>query len=152
MLPKIFVKVSGGLFTSAEFLRMMSRLQYHRLVICVGGGSQINAALEKIGIERKSHGPLGRELATPQLRQVAEGELLKNQALLEDKLARLGITAKVIVPVLDLGGVRTHVNGDQMVKTAYLGFDRLVVMTTPDRLQAKRSIFAELPKVEIVAI
>ena len=67
-------------------------------------------------------------------------------------LAEKAIPASVVIPVLDIGTVLCPVNGDQFLQTAYLGFDRLFVVTTADRLKAKKKLFAHLQKVEIIAI
>ena len=62
-----FVKVSGDLYRSPEFIAKVAELsRTYFVVICVGGGTQINMMLADKGIERKSHGPLGRELEDPE--------------------------------------------------------------------------------------
>ena len=153
MRKNLFVKVSGDLSRSVsfiEYLRTVTRDYF--TVVCVGGGTQINEALSKAGIVPGSHGPMGRELPSFELRQVARDVLEKNQSELQDTLASLGISAMVIIPVLDLGSVLCHVNGDEMVKTAYIGFDQLVVITTEDRVERKARDFVDLDKVKVVSL
>jgi len=150
---KYFVKVSGDEFKSQQFLTWISELALRSyVVICVGGGTQINEELKRRGFTIKEHGPLGRESASFEERQIARDILEINAMECEDLLANLGIHARVIVPVLDVGGVLCHVNGDQMIRTAYLGYDSLFVVTTPDRQVKKKTEFAELKqKVQVIA-
>lgn len=147
----VFVKVSGDLFTSKQFLAGIDKLaRDFFVVICVGGGTQINEAFRKIGIEPGPHGPLGREAQTFKEKQLARDVLERNRDTLQDLLAAERIPAEVIIPVLDIGSVLCHVNGDQMVRTVYLGFDKIFIATTPDRREKKIIEFASLPKVQIM--
>jgi acetylglutamate kinase len=149
----LFVKVSGDLCLKESFLAYLRTItRDYFTVICVGGGTQINETLLKRGIQPGPHGPMGRELNSFKLRQVARDVLEENQSRLQDKLADLGIVAVVIIPVLDLGSVLCHVNGDEMVRTAYIGFDHLVVITTKDRVEKKAGEFFGLNKVEVIAM
>ncbi|HMP67452.1 MAG TPA: hypothetical protein PKA60_01760 [Candidatus Paceibacterota bacterium] len=152
MRKNLFVKVSGDLSRSVnfiEYLRVVTRDYF--TVICVGGGTQINEAFSKMGIVPSPHGQMGRELPSFELRQIARDVLEKNQSDLQDTLASLGINAVVIIPVLDLGSVLCHVNGDEMVKTAYIGFDQLVVITTEDRVERKITEFFGLDKIMVIS-
>lgn len=153
MRKNLFVKVSGDLCFSPSFidyLRITTRDYF--TVICVGGGTQINETLAERGIEPGPHGPMGRELNSFELRQVARDVLEENQSRLQETLATLGISAVVIIPVLDLGSVLCHVNGDEMVRAAYIGFDHLVVITTEDRALKKAGEFSRLSKVEVIGL
>ncbi|NTV22564.1 MAG: hypothetical protein HGB03_03325 [Candidatus Yonathbacteria bacterium] len=143
-----FVKVSGDVFILPAFLRWMKKLTHkYSVVVCIGGGTQINTALKEAGFTLTEHGPLGRELETFKERQIARDELERNQALFQDLLDTHRISARVIIPVLDIGGVLCHVNGDTMIQTAYLGYDILYVTTTMRRLIKKIVQFAHLRKV-----
>jgi acetylglutamate kinase len=147
-----FVKVSGDMYTSETFIKWLEQLcKKYFVVVYVGGGTQINEMLGKMGIEPTDHGPLGRELETFELRQVARDVLELNQRELQNALAAKKIPAVVDIPVYNIGTVLCHVNGDLSVEIAYLGFDALYVVTTPDRLEKKKEQFAKLPKVEVVA-
>ena len=150
MRKSALVKVSGDLLEHPKVLKWLRRLtgQFH-VCLCAGGGTQINDALVAAGYVLTKHGPLGRELATFAERQLARNILEQNQAQLEDLLAREGIHAKVVIPVLDIGGVLCHVNGDTFVLTAYLGYHQLFVLTTKDRAVAKEQSFAPYPKIKI---
>ncbi len=148
----IFVKVSGDEFLNPRFQKWIKRLRKGAwVVICIGGGTQINTELQKRGYELTQHGPLGRETKTFEERQIARDVLERNQMEFEDQLDMMNVSATVIIPVLTLGGVLCHVNGDQMVRTAYVSYDKLYVITTCERLKKKRAEFADLPKVEVLA-
>ncbi|MFM2414970.1 MAG: hypothetical protein RI911_663 [Candidatus Parcubacteria bacterium] len=150
MRKNAFVKVSGDLLEHPRVLKWLKRLgrQFH-VVVCTGGGTQINEALEQAGYQLRKHGPLGRELETFAERQLARNVLEQNKAALEDRFAREHIHAQVVVPVLEIGGVLCHVNGDTFLQTAYIGFDVLFVVTTKDRGVTKRDAFVHLPKVRV---
>jgi len=148
-----FIKVSGDLCTSEKFLKQVSKLvQKYFVVICVGAGKQINEAFEEAGLYVGKHGPLGRECEDLKSKQLARDILEINQAELQDALADRGITATVVIPVLNIGTVLCHVNGDQFLKAAYLGFDMLYVVTLKNRKEAKKEEFKYLPKIKIMAI
>lgn len=154
MRKSCLVKLSGDCIELGPevltFLRTLSENFF--VVILVGGGTQINREFEKRGWPQKAHGPLGREHETFEQKQVARDILEQNQAFVQDQLAREKIPAQVIIPVLDIASVLCHVNGDEFVKTAYLGFNKIIIQTVPDRLEKKRLEFAWLPKIEIIAI
>ncbi|MCI5108414.1 MAG: hypothetical protein MRY49_01030 [Candidatus Pacebacteria bacterium] len=147
-----FVKVSGDMFNKPEFISGLARLSSeYFVVVCVGGGTQINLAFKEIGVGVGIHGPLGRETKSFYERQLARDVLERNQVELQDILASEKITATVIIPTLEIGSVLCHVNGDQMVRTVYLGFDRIFVVTVPDRHEKKKAEFVDLPKVEVLS-
>jgi len=153
MMPReqVFVKVSGDLCHNDGVLEWIGELtQDHFVVICVGGGTQINAAFEASG-RQVEFGPLGRETEELDSRQLARDTLEENQRDLQDLLADRGIHAVVIIPFLDIGTVLCPVNGDVMISAAYLGFHVLYVVTTKDREEAKIQQFAHLPKVQVKA-
>jgi len=150
----VFVKVSGDLLNSPAFLKKLEEIGRNvlKLVICVGGGTQINEALTQAGFKVGKHGPLGRELKTTEERQIAKDVLNRNCAELRDYVNATALGADVIIPVLGLGGVICHVNGDLFVKAVYNGFDRLYVFTMKDRVVAKAKEFNHLPKVRIIGL
>ena len=148
----VFVKVSGDMLKNASFLTWLEGIAHAQYVtLCIGGGTQINEEFARRGLPVTKHGPLGRETGTLEERQIARNVLEQNAAKCEDELESQGIHARVFIPVLEIGGVLCHVNGDQMVRTAYLGYDELVVITTPDRLEKKQMEFKDLPKVLVYA-
>lgn len=146
-----FVKLTGDLAEVRpdviEWLRALA--SDHYVVICTGGGTQINKIFSERGIPFV-FGPLGREIGTFEGRQLARNVLETNQAEIQDRLAEHGINATVIIPVLDVGSVLCHINGDVFVHAAYLGFDRIFVLTLKSRTERKKKEFEKYPKVEIV--
>ncbi|MBC8465028.1 MAG: hypothetical protein H8D63_01480 [Parcubacteria group bacterium] len=149
--PNAFIKISGDLIDHIDVLKWIKDVcTTHSVVVCVGGGTQINATFEERGIALSKHGVLGRELSTFNDRQMARDILEENQARIQDLLDEHAISARVIIPVLDIGGVLCHVNGDTMAQTAYIGYDILYIATYIDRVGKKEKEFAHLPKVHII--
>ena len=147
-----FVKVSGDLYKSERLIKWLEQLcKKYFVVVCVGGGTQINEALEGVGVKQGPHGPLGRELKTFAERQLARNVLELNQGKLQDILAAKKIPAVVEIPVYNIGGVLCHINGDLAIQMAYLGFDALFAVTKAHRVEKKKEQFAHLPKIEIIA-
>ena len=147
----VFVKVSGDEYLNPAFqqwIRDKSAVSW--VVICVGGGTQINAEFDRLDIVT-TFGPLGREILDFEHKLIARSILERNKIELEDALAELGIHVTVCIPVRDVGEVMCHENGDQMVRSLYLGYDELYVVTMPERLNKKKSEFVDLPKVKVLA-
>jgi len=147
----VFVKVSGDLCRRDDVLEWIKELSQNQfLVVCVGGGTQINTAFAANGLPVE-FGPLGRETEDFHQRQLARDILEENQRDVQDLLAAKGVFADVIIPFLDIATVLCPVNGDVMITTAYLGFHVLHVVTTKDREGEKQQQFAHLPKVQVKA-
>ncbi|EKD24377.1 MAG: hypothetical protein ACD_81C00035G0001 [uncultured bacterium] len=145
-----FVKISGDLISREDVLDWIRVLtQDYFVVVCSGGGTQINKAFEERGIP-VVFGPLGREIERFEDRQFAREILEKNQAEIQDLLQAKQIQATVVIPVLDIGSVLCHINGDVYVLAAYLGFDALYVLTLEDRVAKKTEEFKMYPKVTVV--
>ncbi|NTV44743.1 MAG: hypothetical protein HGA67_03570 [Candidatus Yonathbacteria bacterium] len=145
-----FVKISGDLLDNPDILPWLKKLETtHTVVICVGGGSDINRALSEQGFIVGEHGPMGRELGTFEGKQLARDVLERNRAKFQHLLDTHNIHARVEIPVLDVGGILCHVNGDTMVRNAYLGFDVLYVLTKTNRVPKKKLQFADLSRVRI---
>lgn len=146
-----FIKMTGDLADMRPdvlaWLRTLA--QEYFIVICTGGGTQISAALKERNIPFE-FGALGRQIATFDGRQIARDILERNQAEIQDRLAAEKIPATVIVPVLDVGSVLCHINGDVLVLTAYLGYDKIYVLTLESRKFAKQADFTKYPKIEVV--
>lgn len=150
MRKTAFVKISGDLISRDDVLdRIRALTQDHFVVICSGGGTQINKVFEKKGIPT-TFGPLGREIAQFEDRQLARKVLEKNQAEIQDLLQEKDIAATIVIPVLDIGSVLCHVNGDVYVLAAYLGYDKLYVYTLEERVAKKQEEFRAYPRIEIV--
>jgi hypothetical protein len=145
-----FVKVSGDMFDD-RVLNWIKRLgEEYFVVVCVGGGTQINEAFRQAGFPIRKFGPLGRPTDTLEEKQLARSVLEKNQLEVQERLAKLNAYVSVVIPVVEIGTVLCHVNGDQYLLTAYNGFDILYVVTTLDRLEKKKEQFAPYPKIQAI--
>jgi len=151
----VFMKASGDLILHPDFIQqIVKKSQNNHVVICVGGGGQINRTFAELGTgeDKEKHGPLGRELKTLIQKNIAKEILENNQTQLEAILQAGNIDATVLIPVLDIDGVMCHINGDQMIRAVYIGFDALYVFTTNERLEKKSREFEDLPKVEVIGL
>jgi acetylglutamate kinase len=149
-----FVKASGDIIARKDFLAWVKKIvdvENYFVVICTGGGTQINEAFKAHGFPTGEFGPLGRETKTFAERQFARDVLEKNQEEIQDLLAENQIQATVILPVLDIGSVLCHINGDIFVFAAYLGFDKIYVCTLEERKEKKMEEYKKYPKIEVVS-
>ena len=145
------IKMSGSLYHRDDVLKWIKKItKDYFTVICVGGGRQINEAFLEHGLELTEHSALGRETKNFNERQLARDTLEKNQAKLQDLLETKKISASVIIPVLDIGTVLCHVNGDIFALAAHHGFDKIYIVTAKGKSEKKREDFAPYPKIEVV--
>ncbi len=151
MRKNCLIKVSGDVLEDKYFPLWLGpiSMKYH-VVICVGGGKQINKAFEDAGYKVVEFGPLGRETKTLKERQLARDVLEINQAKMQDWLTKHDLNVSVEIPVISSGTVLCHVNGDQYILSAYNGFDKIYVITTKDRVKAKKKAFKKYSKIEVV--
>lgn len=152
-MKNCLIKISGD-FTAPpekliEFIKDLSKDCF--VVICLGGGSQINEAFKNKGFEIK-FGPAGRETNSLEQRQLARDILEENQAKFQDALQESGVHATVVMPVIEVGTVLCHVNGDQYILSAYNGFDSIFVVTLPERIEAKNKDFSLYPKIQVISL
>ncbi len=145
-----FIKISGDMFKDNVLHWIKKLSQEYFLVLCVGGGTQINKAFVSAGLPVGNFGPLGRETANLQEKQLARDTLEKNQAEIQDRLSDMGVHATVVIPIIEIGTVLCHVNGDQFIFSVYHGFDILYVVTTNGRLKKKKSFFAPYKKIHVI--
>ncbi len=145
--PNAFVKISGDLLERPAVLEWLHELsKAYSVAICVGGGKQINEAFIENGFPKR-YSLLGRITASLAERQLARDVLERNEALVQDLLDDHGISARAIIPVMDIGGVLCHINGDVLVLTAYLGYDKLFILTEKNRVESKKAWLDKLAKV-----
>ena len=151
MRENVFVKVSGDLIRRQDVLLWIKEKTGRcHLIICVGGGSDINEEFKEKGFT-VYYGPLGRETKHLIELQTARDILEENQALVQDLLADYNIYAEVILPFIYLGTLLCPVNGDEMVRLAYIRCMRLFVLTEEgERLKEKKEKFAGLDKIEVI--
>ncbi len=151
-MKNVFVKVSGDLFDDPGFIKFLRKLSERNITICVGGGAQINQKFHGRKTALKRHGPLGRELNSTKEKQLAKKVLERNKRRLQGILSIERIKAKVIIPVLNVGQVMCHINSDEMLRVAYLGYDELYAITLKNRVLSKRQQFSNLPKIKIIGL
>lgn len=145
------VKISGDMLSHGQARGLIKKLsRKHFVVVCVGGGTQISQAFKKAGLPSGKFGLLGRETETFKERKIARDVLEKNQTEIQDQLALIGIYVNVAIPVLDIGTVLCHINGDQFVLAAYQGFDIIYIITTKKRVAEKKKAFAAYKKIQVV--
>ena len=149
---RCFVKVSGDVFRSEEFLDWVTKLAGEkRVVFSIGGGSQINDAFKEKGVAFEKHPKLGRD-TTNEGYLVAQKVLEKNKSWLVWQLKRRNAIVDVVFPIINLAGLACHVDGDIMVYNAYWGFESLYVITEPERVEVKKQFFADMPKVTVLSL
>ena len=145
------VKISGDLCQRDDVIEWIRKLSAEYFtVVLVGGGTQINEAFKKAGFKITKHGPLGRETESFKESQLSRDVLEENQERVQDLLALRGVMATVVIPVIDIGSVLCHINGDIYVLTAYLGFDKIFVLTYESRIKEKKLVFKKYPKIEVI--
>lgn len=150
MKKTAFVKISGDLIARGDVLTWIKSVaKDYFVVICSGGGMQINDEFAKKNIPVK-FGPLGREIENLKDRQFARDILERNRVGIENLLKTNGIKAKVVIPILDIESILCHVNGDVYIKAVYLGFDKLYILTLSNRVRKKQKEFIKYPKIEVI--
>jgi len=145
--PNAFVKISGSLIEKEEVLEWLKNISKQYFVaICIGGGRQINEAFKERGFNVR-FGPMGRITKTLEEKQLARDVLEKNQAVIQDMVDEMGISARVIIPVDDVATVLCPVNGDVKVLAAYNGYDKIFILTSKERARKKRLWVKRVAKV-----
>ena len=150
MIENILIKASGDVIEKEEvlnFIRKKARENY--VVVICGAGTKIGKALGEKGYETKfdEH---GRVTKTFEERRIVRDVLEDEQRKLQDRL--IGTGANVIAPIIKLGSVLCHINGDAYVKAGYLGFDEMYVFTLRDRVEGKEKIFNGFSKVKVMGV
>jgi hypothetical protein len=144
------IKLSGDSL-DGKVLEWIEKLtKEYFVVVCVGGGTQINEAFKIAGFDVGMFGPMGRETKKLEEKQLARDVLERNQQQIQDKLALLGVHVSVVIPVIEVGTVLCHVNGDQFLLSCYNGFEKMYVVTTAERLEKKKEQFSLYPKIEVI--
>ena len=153
MRKNILIKVSGDLVEKEETLEFIkAKTKDGYVVVVCGGGTAIGEALKKQGIESK-FGPAGRMVSDFRGRQIARNILENHQVELQDRFNVLSINVLVEIPVVYIGGVLCHINGDDFLKSvAYNSYDELYCLTEKGKVQKKKEIFNKYPKIETIGV
>ena len=150
-IKNILVKASGDVIENNYFKKFVTNLAKKSfVVVVVGGGTEISEKLSKAGYEIVFDDMHGRVTESWEERKIAREVLEKNAKTLQDFFVGKGIF--VISSVIDVAGVTCHINGDNYIKSAYLGFDELYVFTLKDRSKKKEQIFQDYPKVKVISV
>jgi acetylglutamate kinase len=146
----ILIKVSGDATDSPKFFKFATnKARNNYVVVICGAGSKINDELLEAGYAIR-FGKHGRETRSWKERKLVRDVLEREEKRLQNKFVGTGVN--VIAPILYAGSVLCHINGDNLVKTYYLGFDEIYVFTLKERIAKKRNLFGDFPKVKVVGI
>lgn len=143
------VKISGDLLgqNNQEVFDWLENTAYDNdLTIIVGGGTQINEAFVKKGLEIKFC-PFGRICETKQQRRLAKKILKQNRKELAKILKIKGIKANLVLPMVKIGKKLCHVNGDIVILNAYIEYDIVFILTTKEREERKKRWLENLEKI-----
>ena len=141
------MKISGDLLKNQKALMRLKKFsKNYSTVVIVGGGTDINDAFSKEGYESRFC-PLGRITDTLEERQLARNVLERNQALVQDLLDEQGINARAVIPFREVGTVLYPENGDVMILSSYIGFDKILIFTKRSRVKEKRAWLKQVAEV-----
>lgn len=127
------IKVSGDLVGNQDATRIIKSEAINNFtVVLVGAGSDISGALKKERLD-SVFTEAGRVISEFRGRQLARNILEENQKAMQNELIKNGINAIVEIPVISLGGVLCHLNGDNMAVACSVNFDETIVITKKGR-------------------
>jgi len=158
--PKVLIKASGDLLGYKELLDLIREKMREgmEVVVLVGGGTDITAALRKVNPTYEPiFTPIGRRLDSPKQERVRRQELQNNRQRMLRLLDEAGIEATVEIPYVQVGRQEVPVNADMLAALSVHSFDRVVICTLPERIEKKTKeletiLDGFLDKVEIVAL
>ncbi len=150
-VKNILVKVSGDIIKNSRFAKFVIDLaKKYFVVVVVGGGTEISERLSRAGYKIVFDDIHGRITESWEERKIAREVLEENTKVLQDFFVGKGVF--VVPAIIDITGVTCHINGDNYIKSAYLGFDKLYVFTLKNRVVKKKQIFKDYSKVEIISV
>lgn len=151
MRQNVLIKISGDLVKDERTLNFIAeRARGNFVVVISGGGTEISEELKAAGIKFE-FGPAGR-ITDYAGRQIARDILERHQAQLQDEFITRGINVVVVIPVIEIGTVLCHINGDDFLKLGYNSFDALYCFTRLEKIQDKENVFREYPKIRVIGI
>lgn len=150
-MKNILIKASGDVTEKKEFFDFVAeKAEGNYVVVICGGGTKISKALEEAGYAIRYDGCNRRITETAEERMIMRDILEQEEKRLQDEFVGKGVV--VVAPILYAGSVLCPINGDDLVKAYYLGFDEGYVFTKPERVEKKKEVFKDFPKVKIEAI
>ena len=150
-MKNILIKGSGDVTSEKKFLDLITQKagKNYVVVIC-GGGSKINKVLKDAGYSIQFD-DFGRRIAkTSEEKVIVQNVLEKERNLLQNKFDKKNVF--VLSPIIYAGTTTCHINGDDLTKAFELGFDQIFVVTKTKRIEKKKEIFKNHPKVTIIGI
>ena len=150
-MKNILIKGSGDVTDSPIFFDFVVKTatENYTVVVC-GCGTKINSALGKAGHIIKFD-KLGRRItSTWKERMIMRYILEREEKRLQDKFVGKGVI--ILPPILYAGSVLCRINGDDLVKAYELGFDKVYVFTTKERLENKKKIFQDFLKITVLTV
>ena len=150
-MKNILIKVSGDLNENPKVLDFIKKkAERNYVVVICGGGTKISLAFSRAGYAI-SFDEKGRRVASSLEERIIMRKVLETEEKkLQDKLVGKGVFVKA--PILYAGSVLCPINGDDLMKAYYLGFDEIYVYTKKDRVKKKKLAFRDYPKVKIKAV
>jgi len=149
-MKNILIKASGDVLNNEKFIKFVNeKAKQNKVVAICGGGTQISEALIKAGYKIK-YDDFGRVVETQKEKKIVRSVLAKQKKALQKKINLKNID--IIIPIMKAGTVECHINGDNLVKAYYLGFDMIYVFTLRNRVARKKESFKNYPKVKVLGI
>ena len=148
-MKNILVKISGDASDNPGALKFIKeKSKSNKIVVICGGGTQINEALAKKGFKIKFdiH---GRVINSKKEDKIVRKILEKERKDLQKEFNK---NVAVLSPIISAGLIFCHINGDNLVKAFYLGFDEIFVFTLKNRMKNKKDFFKSYPKVKVIGI
>jgi len=138
-VKNILIKVSGDISNNEEFFNFAKKKAKNNYVFVIcGAGTKISEVLNKSGYKIKYDDNHGRITQTFAERKIVRDVLEDEEKRLQDKFIGTGVA--VGAPILNAGPVLCHINGDNLAKAYYLGFDEIYVFTLKSRIERKKEI------------
>lgn len=151
MSKNILIKASGDLTENKKFFDFVTKkAQDNYVVVICGGGTKISKALEDAGYAICYDECDRRITATSEERNIMRNILEQEEKRLQDKFLGSGVV--VIAPILYAGSVLCPINGDDLMKAYYLGFDEGYIFTKKERVEKKQKVFSGFTKVKIMGL
>lgn len=143
------IKASGDVTENPGFINFCEiKSKSENVVLICGGGSKITEAFKKANYPVKFDDQ-GRRITNNQAERMLMKEVLEEQKnILKEKL-QFEKNISIVIPMLYVGQIWCPINGDDLVKAYYLGFDEIYVFTLRNRLDKKKIIFKDFPNVII---
>lgn len=149
-MKNILLKASGDVLHNSKFIKFAKdKAKKNTVVIICGGGTRISEALIKSGYKIK-YDDFGRVVKTEKEKSIVKN-ILGNQKKELEKIIG-GKNINIVIPILKAGEIECHINGDNLAKAYYLGFDAIYVFTLKNRIKSKKEIFKNFPKVKVIGI